>query len=214
MAWQRARSPEQKEQRRAAIFHAAAAVLERDGLDKASLNAIAREAGLSKANLYRYFESREAIYLDLALEDYGEWATAVERALSPLAGSDDERAVSAALVATFAERPRLCGLASSLSSVLEHNVSVDVVVAFKTRMLEIALRLGNAVQVSMPSLTMETTRQFLFASQFLVVGMWPSANPPPAVAQALQRPELQFACVDFESDLQTALVALLRGLKA
>ena len=81
-------------------------------------------------------------------------------------------------------------------------------------MLEIALRLGNAIQVSMPSLTMDTTRQFLLSSQFLVVGMWPSANPPPAVAQALQRPELQFACVDFERDLQTALVALLRGLKA
>jgi len=213
MAWQRARSPEQKEQRRAAIFDAASAVYARDGLEKASLNAIAREAGLSKANLYRYFESREAIFLDLAMEDYTEWVGAVEQALAPLAGSDDEQAVVAALVRTFAERPRLCSLASSLSSVLEHNVSVDVVVAFKTRMMTVVLRLGNAVQVAMPSLSMEATRQFLLVANFLVAGMWPSANPPPAVVEALQRPELEFACIDFERDLTAALVAQMRGLK-
>lgn len=88
-----------------------------------------------------------------------------------------------------------------------------MVVAFKTRMMEIALRLGNAVQVAMPGLSLEATRRFLFVSQFLVAGMWPSANPPPAVAEALRRPELQVACVDFRRDLEAALVAQLRGLR-
>lgn len=50
--------------------------------------------------------------------------------------------------------------------------------------------------------------------QFLMVGMWPAANPPPAVKEALLRPELEYACVDFEADLEEALVALLVGLKA
>ncbi len=213
MTWKRARSPEQKEQRRRAILAAAATLFEDKGLERASLNAIARKACISKANLYRYFESREQIFLHLMHEDYLDWTAGVERALAPLAGSDDERAVAHALVQTLVERPRLGALASSLASVLEHNVSVDAVVAFKTSMMDVALRLANAVAVAMPSLGMEQTQQFLLVSQMLMAGMWPSAHPPPAVVEALQRPELEWACIDFEPALEAALTTFLVGLK-
>jgi len=213
MIWKRARSPEQKEQRRAAILEAATELFEDEGLEKASLNAIAKRAGFCKANVYRYFESREEIYLHLVLEDYREWTGAVERALAPLAGRDDERAVARALVASVVERPRMGALAASLTTVLETNVSVDVVVWFKTSMTEVALRLANAIQVAMPGLTMEATQRFLMASQLLIAGMWPAAHPPPAVREALQRPELAHMCVDFERDFEATLVALLRGLR-
>ena len=76
MGKKRARSPEEKELRRAAILQAAAALVEREGLEKTGLNAIAREAGISKANIYRYFESREAILLHLVLEDCRDWVGA------------------------------------------------------------------------------------------------------------------------------------------
>jgi len=211
---QRATSPEEKAQRQAAILEAAATLVEREGLEKTGLNAIAREAGISKANIYRYFESREAILLHLVLEDYREWTGAVERALAPLAGSDDPRAVSRALVATVVQRERLATLAAALASVLEHNVSVDAVVWFKTSLMDVALRLGNAMQVAMPGLTMEGIQRFLMTFQLLMVGMWPAANPPPAVREALQRPELAYACVDLERDLEESLVALLKGLLA
>jgi AcrR family transcriptional regulator len=214
MTWQRARSPEQKEQRRAAILEAAATLYESQGLDRASLNAIAREAHISKANIYRYFESREQIFLHLVHDDYVEWTGALERALAPLAGCDDERAVARAMVQTLVERPRLASLASALASVLERNVSVEAVVTFKTSMMEVALRLANAVQVAMPGLTMEQTQRFLMTSQLLVAGMWPSAQPPPAVVEALKRPELQYACIDFEQHLEQALITFLVGLKA
>ncbi len=214
MGRQRATSPEEKAQRQAAILEAAATLVEREGLEKTGLNAIAREAGISKANIYRYFESREAILLHLVLEDYREWTGAVERALAPLAGSDDPRAVSRALVATVVQRERLATLAAALASVLEHNVSVDAVVWFKTSLMDVALRLGNAMQVAMPGLTMEGIQRFLMTFQLLMVGMWPAANPPPAVREALQRPELAYACVDLERDLEESLVALLKGLLA
>ena len=213
MIWKRARSPEQKEQRRATILDAATELFESQGLEKASLNAIARQAGFCKANVYRYFESREEIFLHLVLDDYREWAGAVERALAPLAGRDDERAVARELVTSMVERPRLASLASSMSTVLEKNVSTDIVVWFKTSLADVALRLANAIQVAMPSLTMEGTQQFLMTSQLLVAGMWPAAHPPPAVREALERPELAHLCVDFERDFEAALVTMLRGLK-
>ena len=61
--FERARQPEQKELRREAILEAATELLAEKGLHDISLSAIARRAKLSKANLYRYFESREAIFL-------------------------------------------------------------------------------------------------------------------------------------------------------
>ena len=79
MSWQRARTPEQIEQRRCAILTAAAELFESEGLDNVSLNGIARHAGVSKANIYRYFETREAIYLHLVREQFEAWVTSVER---------------------------------------------------------------------------------------------------------------------------------------
>ena len=49
--WQRARKPEQKEERREAILAAAGRLLDAEGLEGTGLNAIAREAGISKANV-------------------------------------------------------------------------------------------------------------------------------------------------------------------
>lgn len=51
--------------KRGFILEAARAVFEREGLDGASLRAIAAEAGYTPAALYFHFESREAIYAEL-----------------------------------------------------------------------------------------------------------------------------------------------------
>jgi AcrR family transcriptional regulator len=214
MAWVRARKPEQKEQRRAAILEAAADLFQDQGFDAASLNAIAARAGFSKGNIYRYFESREEIFLHLLLEDYEEWVALVERALAPLAGSGDIEAVARELAASYRSRPRLPALAAVTTTVLEQNVTVDSVVRFKTQFLTIAVRLGNAIHAAVPDLDMERTRQFIMYGHFLVVGMWPAANPPPAVREALERPELEYACIDFDRDLQAGIETILRGLLA
>ncbi len=214
MAWQRARNPEQKEQRRTAILEATAKLFEEGGLDGVSLNAIANEAGISKANIYRYFESREEIFLHLLLEYYQQWVITLERALAPLAGSDDVENVARAMTASYAAHPRFASLVAVTASVLEKNVTADAVVWFKSQLLDVIIRVANAIHASLPALDMERTRQFIMYAHLLMSAMWPAANPPPAVQQALARPELQFACVDFDRDAVGAVTTLLRGLLA
>ena len=65
MAFQRARSEEQREIRRQAILDTAAAMLDVMPVSEVSLNELSRRAGLAKSNVLRYFESREAILLEL-----------------------------------------------------------------------------------------------------------------------------------------------------
>ncbi|HEX4291540.1 MAG TPA: helix-turn-helix domain-containing protein, partial [Trebonia sp.] len=65
MGFQRARSEEQREIRRQAILDTAAAMLDLMPVSEVTLNELSRRAGLAKSNVLRYFESREAILLEL-----------------------------------------------------------------------------------------------------------------------------------------------------
>ena len=62
-SFQRARDPEQKEQRRQDLLAAARRLIVAHGVAAVGLSDIAREVGLAKSNLYRYFASREEILL-------------------------------------------------------------------------------------------------------------------------------------------------------
>ena len=84
MAFQRARSEEQREIRRQAILDTAAAMLDVMPVSEVSLNELSRRAGLAKSNVLRYFESREAILLELL-------DRATKRWLSELPGAAGRR---------------------------------------------------------------------------------------------------------------------------
>jgi len=210
----RARRPAQKAQRRAALLAAAGELVDELGAMGVSVGAIAKRVGLSKGNLYRYFESREAILLELLYEGWVEWVGVVERDLAPLAGNDDAAAVAAVLARSAAERPRTCALMAIMSSVLEQNVSADQVKDFKLRGQGLFIRLGNALHAALPSLGIDGARDFLSAFMALLAGLWPMANPPPVVATVLELPELQGFQHDFESSLQRSSAALLLGMMA
>src|SRR6478672_1731277 len=93
----RARKPDEKAHRRSAILDAAASLFDDGGLDGVSLNAVARRVGIAKSNLYRYFESREAIFLALLNEDLTECVDGLEEGLAKLSGEGDVQAVARAL---------------------------------------------------------------------------------------------------------------------
>ncbi|MBV7409303.1 TetR/AcrR family transcriptional regulator [Maritimibacter sp. DP1N21-5] len=53
------------DEKRAAILRGAARVFARDGFDRASMTQLARECGISKANVYHYYTSKDAILYDV-----------------------------------------------------------------------------------------------------------------------------------------------------
>nr|WP_297290938.1 TetR/AcrR family transcriptional regulator [Oceanicoccus sp.] len=63
MNWQRARTNENKSKRKEAIYKAAFELFKKNGYDNVSFNGIAAEAGFTKSNMYRYFSSKEEIFL-------------------------------------------------------------------------------------------------------------------------------------------------------
>ena len=210
--FERARQPEQKEQRREAILAAAAALLAEHHLHDISLSAIARRAKVSKANTYRYFESREAIFLELLREDYARIAARFERALVPLAGRGDIDAVAHEIARALASTPRARELLASIATVLERNVSAEVIRAFKRELTTIVARTVFALHAAIPDLSVEDAERAMRMTLFFAGGLYPSTTPGPVAAQVMAEPEFAHLCFSFEESVAEHARLVLRGL--
>ncbi len=71
--WVRARTLDQKEQRRQEILEAAYTLFHDLGYEQASLNRIAREARLSKSSIGLYFQTREEVFMEIFLKTFRDW---------------------------------------------------------------------------------------------------------------------------------------------
>ncbi len=212
--WQRARRPEEKAARREAILRAAESLLDDKGVDGTTLSEIARESGVSKASCYRYFESREAILLEVAVEEVREWAADVRERLEPLAGTRDLEGIARAYAAATSSRPRFCMLLSALSSVLEHNVRAESVLDFKRRFNGAAFETVAGVREAIPELSDLQVACFMRFLSTAIAGAWPMANPPPVVANLMQREEFASVRSELEPSLFDYCRLVLRGLLA
>jgi AcrR family transcriptional regulator len=84
--FQRARTAEQRAERASAIVDTARAMLAEMPLSDLTLNGLAKRAGLAPSNVLRYFDSREAVLLELIDRETGEWLDDLLRHAPPPAG--------------------------------------------------------------------------------------------------------------------------------
>src|SRR5512143_1574688 len=93
--------------KRGLILDAARAVFETEGLDGASLRAIAAEAGYTPAALYFHFDSKEAIYAEVLQASLASLREAVGRAVACIGGPAERLCAAAiAFFDFYAENPR------------------------------------------------------------------------------------------------------------
>jgi len=212
MTFQRARRPEQKAQRRAAILGAAAELVAEKGAVGVSLKDIASRVGLAKSNVYRYFESREQIFLSLLLEDLVDWGEEVEGRLEAEAGRNGAAAAARIMSRAFGARPRLCELYGVLSWVLDQQVSAATRGEFRAAADRGAARVAGALHVALPSIPEAQCRWVLQAILAQVAGRWPLTERVPFMAPVLPRPGGTEGGSGFEGDLERCVRALLYGL--
>jgi AcrR family transcriptional regulator len=93
--------------KRGLILEAARKVFEAEGLDGASLRAIAAAAGYTPAALYFHFESKEAIYAEVLRGSLVNLGQAVERAIARAKEPADQlRSAAMAFFRYYADNPR------------------------------------------------------------------------------------------------------------
>jgi AcrR family transcriptional regulator len=204
-AFTRARRPEEKEQRRAHLLATGRALLEGGvALQALSLNELARQAGMAKANVYLYFESREALLLALLSEEWTSWFEAFSRELEGRRAESVE-GLAQRLARSLASRGLLCALTAALPSVLEQNLSEEAIVAFKRETLALFGRIAGALERKCPTLPAAAHAALLY---YAVQALYPSTHPSPAAARALEAPDLGFFRRDFAAELERFVLAL------
>jgi len=220
MTFQRARSADQRAQRRAAIIETAAEMLEEMPVAEISLNELARRVGLAKSNVLRYVESREEVLLVLLADEFARWIDGIDGEVSGLidpAAPVGERCeqLASALAASLLARPRMCELSSASAAVLERNISVDAAVQFKVAAGAQIERVVETVRTHLPELTVADAGMFVQTAALMADALWVHSRPPPAVEAAYAaRPDLASLRVDVERALPETMAVVLAGLLA
>jgi len=184
MTWQRARSDSQKAERARELTDAAASLYEAEPIADITIAEIAREANWTRSNVYKYFATKEEVFLDLLRLDVAQWRADVEALCGGWAGS----------VADFAKRwaelpmkhLRMVELMAILLSVLERNCSVEKLTDFKGSLLEEMVRIGNALRGALPFRNAEAVSDFIQASSSLLLGTAPLWSPTEKQLEAMR----------------------------
>ncbi|MET8086162.1 TetR family transcriptional regulator [Micromonospora sp. NPDC005237] len=217
MTFKRARSEEQRAVRRQAILETTSAMLDEMPVAEVTLNELSRRVGLAKTAVLRYFESREAVLLDLMDDRTTTWLAELEQELDQgvdPSGSALERAEQTAdvLSRSLAAQTVLCDLFGAQGGVLEHNVSVEAVRRHKRASLANLAVMADLIRRHLPEVG---DRAELFCLNALLMAGALSAytSPPPSLLAVYEsEPALAVHHIDLRTALRLAIITSLVGM--
>jgi len=143
LAFQRARTEENKRQRAAALVEAARSLALETGVASVTLTAVASRAGIHYSAVRRYFTSHKEVLLHLAAEGWQRWSTKVCEELGQPGPMTPAR-VAETLANGLAADPLFCDLLANLHLHLEHEVDIERVVEIR-RTIAAAVFVGLSV---------------------------------------------------------------------
>jgi AcrR family transcriptional regulator len=219
MTFQRARSEEQREIRRQAILATAAAMLDEMPVAELGLNELSRRVGLAKSNVLRYFESREAVLLELLESSLRAWLTEVPDELA--AGVDPRLPVrergdqlAAVLSRSLVRHTVLCDLINAQAGVLEHNVSVEAVVRHKRSAVASLATMIDLVRRHLPELG-DGARAVCLMTVILAGALSTYCQPSASAIAAVEAdPTLAELHLDLAATLESAIATQIAGTLA
>src|SRR3954451_23050493 len=216
MTFQRARSEGAREIRRQAILDTAAEMLDRMPVSDVTLNDLSRRSNLAKSAILKYFESREAILLELLDRAWRQWTADLGRHLAERPSEESAAHRRGAELATILSRtlaghPQLCELLSAQAGVLEHNVSADVASRYKKAAFASVAALAELVRGRLPELG-DGAGQLCGEIIMATGAVWTHSRPSAGMLAAYEAdPELAAHRMSFTPTLEHMIAVLIAG---
>lgn len=207
--WKRARNDEQIEERVSAILEAAGRVFRKRSYDEVTMMMIAEEAGFTRSNLYRYFKTREEIFLSLFILDAENWTRDVTAAFSE---EMDLEGFVVRWTQVLTRQKRLLELSSLLAISLEKNTSEEVYKKTKIVLNQHLEQLISAIQVALPSLKPQEAMSFMATTQVLIAGAWPMGQHSKIQEKVLKELKMPHMKFDFIQYFKSTILIYLKGL--
>jgi len=204
MVKKRAVNAEQQQLRRQQILAVAKQMILAHHYHEINLNDIAIKLNLSKPALYRYFNGKEVLFLQLYLEQF----TCFLRAFEQQPQLNDQQL--AAYIAEYLDKNKaLAQLSSILHTILEHTQQFEDAKQFKLSLKKLTERL--VAQLSdVNNRAVEDSFNCVIKIQMLLIGAWQVSHPSSIMTQVLADEALALFRIDFKSYFLNLCQAILQ----
>lgn len=211
MEWERARTEEQKDTRIDEIVSATERLYEKYSYDEITFVLIAEEAEFTRSNLYKYFNSKEEIFLEFLKTDVQKISRELVRKYP------DDRTYTPEVftdiwVNTISRNKRFIELHGILFPFLENHSSIDRITDFKLKIKNELTTLTGLLCRIFPKLTPENAVRFLHLQFASAIGLYQMTNLSEVQKKVLERPDLKEMRVDFDECYKESVQHLLSGL--
>lgn len=212
---QRARNTEHKLERREALLAAAREIWDLGSYESTTMAGIGQRAGVSKATVYLYFDTKEQLLLEILREKLEDWFTALDGALDSSFGSWSSDRAAREIALSFEGRRSLVRLLSSLESVIEHNVDVDTLRVFKRWFAGRTSATGQRLERRLTFLRQGEGVHLILQIRAFVLGLAMLSAPSPATERVIADDRsLALFALDFDREFTDGLRTLFRGYEA
>ena len=213
MTWQRARTDEKKNERKDVIYNAAFKLFKEKGYDGVSFNGIASEANFTKSNMYRYFSSKEEIFLNVFAYLFEGWADDCTKRFKRLKLNADVSTFANAWTKSLLSHQKFLDLTPLLFMSLENNSSFEELISFKRLSMKLLYTITLEISRIYPDVTNEEAFQFLTISYASMSSYWSATKQSDALIKIYDQEEFQVLKPNFEKNIQISAEIAIRGIK-
>ena len=198
--FKRARNEEQKEQRMQGIKDAVEELFKEKPYHDITFTTIADKLNLTKAHLYQYISTKEEIFLEICADKRDLYYEALKIAIPKNSGYSIEviAEVWAGILNAHKDHLHYCDI---LSTIIETNVSVERLAAFKKRYYENAYEVSEQI-CSQLNLTKEDSYKLFLNIHYHAVGINSICRWNPLVAEALAKENITAPAIDFRENMK------------
>lgn len=214
MEFQRARTEMQKQLRIDEILNATASLYEKYPYEKITFSLIAKEYNLTRSNIYKYFQKKEDIFLELLSQDIIDWGDTLEKELQPLiAETDNEKKLdSFAKICSkvILNYERMLKLFSIQFTLLVENATFENILKYKSTLIETSHKLVENIHVIFPQYTLDECENFYYMQYAFICGLYPLTHLSAKHQKALETVGDKYLLNDFSSCLEQAIKQFLK----
>jgi AcrR family transcriptional regulator len=198
----RAVTDAQKQFRRQEILDGARAYFEAAGYEGFTMTQLAGRLGIVKGTLYLYFPTKEAIILALYARALEDWCEVMKVKLAaPIAGDDFIQL----FYDTTINDPILIPILTRLEHVIEHNVSVELLIDSKRHFQACLNSIADKIQTAL-DLPVNAARELIMTLGVLLSGAAQSDQGPELAEEALPQDVR-----DFVNSLSSERIFVING---
>ncbi len=209
--FQRARSAQQKQERINQIIKASEALyLEKNYMEISFLD-IAKKLDFTRANLYKYYNSKDEIFLDIFGNDLVLWKDGL---VTELKAKEHIHVDDFACIWSkhIIKNKRMLELLCILHTVIEKNVCVEKLAEFKKLMFRVYSEISMELLRLFPELSKQNLQMFYDFQMRYAVGLYPAVNKNEVQLEATRLSGVSIPKEEFEPTYSKFISIVLQGI--